>query len=125
MEHNPEILCSNVRGLNSRAKRDAVREFVASTKANIVCIQESKLDVVDQYTIMQCIGSAFDGFEYVPSVWTRGGIIVAWNNAFATISNVTRDEHALTGLVQPCHGEAWWITIVYGPQGDAAKLLFL
>lgn len=37
----------NVRGLNSRAKRNVVREIVASSLASVACIQETKLDVID------------------------------------------------------------------------------
>lgn len=47
MDYNPEILCWNMRGLNNPVKRKAVREFVASVKVNLVCLQETKLDVID------------------------------------------------------------------------------
>lgn len=42
-----ELVCWNVRGLNSPAKRKALREFVDSIHAAIVCILETKLEVVD------------------------------------------------------------------------------
>jgi hypothetical protein len=41
-----------VRGLNDPAKRSAVRNFVASLHVNIVCFQETKLDVVDDFVVM-------------------------------------------------------------------------
>lgn len=62
MDHNPEIICWNVRGLNNPAKRKAVREFLALVRVNVVCLQEMKLDAIDQFVVMQCLGPSFDGF---------------------------------------------------------------
>jgi exonuclease III len=40
------IVIWNVCGLNSRARRNVVRELVASEHPSIVCLQETKLDVI-------------------------------------------------------------------------------
>ena len=77
MECNPEILCWNVCGLNNPAKKKAVGEFLASVKVNLVCLQETKLDVMDPFVAIQCLGPSFDGFAYLPASDTRGGIFVA------------------------------------------------
>uniref|UniRef100_A0A452ZPN2 Endonuclease/exonuclease/phosphatase domain-containing protein n=1 Tax=Aegilops tauschii subsp. strangulata TaxID=200361 RepID=A0A452ZPN2_AEGTS len=66
MDHTPEIICWNVRGLNNPAKRKVVREFLSSLKVNLVCLQETKLELVDQFMVMQCLGPSFDGFAYLP-----------------------------------------------------------
>jgi hypothetical protein len=39
---------------------------------------ESKLAVLDKFTIMGILGQRFDGFVALPAVGTAGGIIVAW-----------------------------------------------
>ena len=36
----------NVRGLNSRARRDVVREFMIQERALVACLVETKLDVM-------------------------------------------------------------------------------
>jgi hypothetical protein len=36
----------NVRGLNARARRDIMRELVVAERPSIVCLQETKLDVI-------------------------------------------------------------------------------
>lgn len=77
MDLNPHILCWNVRGLNCPAKKKAVREFVTLVQVNLVCLQETKLDVIDPFIIMQCIGPSLDGFAYLPAHETRGGILLA------------------------------------------------
>ena len=60
-----ELVCWNIRGLNSPAKRKALREFVASIRTAIICILETKLEVVDQFVIMQCMGPAY--YIFLPS----------------------------------------------------------
>jgi exonuclease III len=72
-----EILCWNVRGLNDPRKRDAIREFLDTVHAKVVCFQETKMSVIDRYTILQCLGPAFDGFYFLPALGTRGGILLA------------------------------------------------
>ena len=116
MDLNPSVTCWNVLGFNNQAKRQAVKDFLVSVRPNLVCLQETKLDVVDNFLIMQCCGPSLDGFAYLPAVDTRGGIIIAWKNTVMIVDNITRDINSLTGLVHPKSGDDWWITVVYGPQ---------
>jgi exonuclease III len=71
------ILVWNVRGLNARARRDVVRELVASEHPSIVCLQETKLHVISPFDLMQIVGLGFEYF-YLPAKGTRGGILLAW-----------------------------------------------
>jgi mannosylglycoprotein endo-beta-mannosidase len=125
MDLNPQVLNWNVRGLNDRAKRNAVREFVESVKVNLVCLQETKLNVIDRYLVMQCLGSSFDEFAYLPAIETRGGILLAWDSTVLSITNIVLDSFSLTGHVKTLDQNNWWITVVYGPQDDADKIQFL
>lgn len=56
MDWNPQVLCWNVRGLNNMSKRNVVRNFISEAKVNLVCLQETKFDVIDAFVVMQCIG---------------------------------------------------------------------
>jgi exonuclease III len=125
MDINPEILDCNVRGLNDPAKRHAVRDFVASLHVNIVCFQETKLDVIDEFLVLQCLGPSFDGFVYLPAIETRGGVLLAWDTSVIEISNFSFDTFAVTGEVITKDNKRWWITNVYGPQRTEEKILFL
>lgn len=99
-----EIVCCNDRGLNSPAKRKALREFADSLHAAIFCIQETKLAVIDQYTIMECFGSSYDGFVYLPACETKGGVIITWNSSMLQISNLVNDTNFIMGYVSPSEG---------------------
>jgi exonuclease III len=70
------IVIWNVRGLNSRSRRDVVRELVTSERPSIVCLQETKLDVISQSDILQILGQGFDYF-YLLADQTHGGILLA------------------------------------------------
>lgn len=125
MDLSPALICWNVCGLNNPAKRKAIKEFIGTVKINIACLQETKLDVIDKYIVMQCLGLSFDGFAYVPSEETRGGILLAWESTVVDVVGVQSDTNFLTGWVQPKGSAPWWISVVYGPQGDELKSKFL
>lgn len=74
---------------------------------------------------MQCLGPSFDGFDYLPANETRGGILVAWDTTVMDIDSFVRDTNCLSGMVHNKDGTNWWITVVYGPQGDELKIEFL
>ena len=42
MDQEPKILIWNVRGLNARARRTAIRSLVVTTNASIACFQETE-----------------------------------------------------------------------------------
>jgi hypothetical protein len=72
------------------------------------------------------IGLDFDYFA-LPAVHTCGGILVAWDtNCWSVSSHILR-SHSLSVKVAPRANPdvTWWLTNVYGPQGDAAKIGFL
>ena len=50
-QHNCQLLNWNVRGLNDGARKDAVSEIVKDTRSTIVCLQETKLQLVDQNVV--------------------------------------------------------------------------
>jgi hypothetical protein len=117
-----EILCWNVRGLNDPRKRDAIREFLDTVHAKIVCFQETKMSVIDRYTVMQCLGPAFDGFSFLPALGTRGGILLAWDSSVVNMTNISLDSFSLNAEVHGHGSQAWWLSVVYGPQSVEDKI---
>ena len=78
-----------------------------SVHAAIVCILETKLEVVDKYVILQCMGPNYDGFTYLPSSETREGIFVAWDTTRVRLTNYLNDSHIVTAYVSPIEGPPW------------------
>jgi hypothetical protein len=120
------IFVWNVRGLNGRARRNVVREFIAQEKVSLACLQESKLSAVSNTLASEYLGPAFD-YAFLPAVNTAGGILLGWRADTWAVSNVSRQSHSLTAWLS-CRADprlAWWITVVYGPLEAAAQQLFL
>jgi hypothetical protein len=90
-----------------------------------VCFQETKLDVIDDFIVMQCVGPSFDGYVYVPAEDTRGGILLSWDTSILEVERISLDPHAITREVIPRDNNRWWLTTVYGPQSSEEKIEFM
>lgn len=126
-QRNCQLLNWNVRGLNDGARKDAVNNLVTDSRCTIVCLQETKLHLVDQNVVNRTLGPKFtNSFAALPAEQTRGGILLAVNDDFFDLSNIQLSTHAITATItMRADNLPWQITVVYGPQGDAAKLQFL
>ena len=63
-----KILRWNVRGLGSRAKRKRVRETILKASLDIVLLQETKLEILDDLVVRDLWESRFKGCECLPVV---------------------------------------------------------
>jgi len=62
----------------------------------------------------------------LPAEQTRGGVFLAVNEDFFDLSDIVLTSNAITAQINMrADGTGWQITVVYGPQGEAAKLQFL
>ncbi|XP_073353795.1 uncharacterized protein [Aegilops tauschii subsp. strangulata] len=126
MECNLKILFWNVRGLNNGAKHTAVYSVITAASPSIVCLQGTKLAVVTDSLVLDTLGPLYEDFYSLPAIGTRGGMILAWRRPDVSISNPLIGDHHIMALVTPLDGSVhWWLTGVYGPQEDAAKLDFI
>jgi exonuclease III len=68
-----KILVWNVRGLNSSVRQDSVRELVNSLRVEVVCLQETKMQIISDRFILSMLGTDFNDFIYLPFVGAAGG----------------------------------------------------
>jgi hypothetical protein len=73
------------------------------------------------------LGQAFSrNYAVLPAVGTRGGILIAADEDRFSITSVDARSYSVTVRIKHAAGnEEWTLTGVYGPQEDAAKLLFM
>ncbi|KAH7651412.1 DNA-(apurinic or apyrimidinic site) lyase protein [Dioscorea alata] len=76
-----KILSWNVRGLGRPSKRHFVKEFISSSRADILCLQESKLQEIHNSTWKSIGGSRLNFFDFIPANGSAGGIILAWDSS--------------------------------------------
>jgi exonuclease III len=70
-----KILIWNVRGLNATAQQDSVRTIVDASRADIVCIQETKISTMTNRVLLSALSSDFSEFTIVPTVGASGGYL--------------------------------------------------
>jgi mannosylglycoprotein endo-beta-mannosidase len=120
------ILVWNVRGLNSVTRRDAVRVVVNSYKIDVVCLQETKMVTVSRQIVLSMLGCDFDNnYIFLPSVGASGGILIAWRSCLGTVCATRVDTFSASVQFNSDNRGSWWLTCVYGPQDNQAKIQFL
>jgi endonuclease/exonuclease/phosphatase family metal-dependent hydrolase len=121
---NTNIVSWNVRGLNDGAKRMQVQNLLHSWKADIVCLQETKLPAVSKALIRSLSRGRFVDWICLESVGASGGILLMWDNRV-----VERLEEAVGTLSISCKfqnvssGFEWAFSGVYGPHRNAERRL--
>jgi exonuclease III len=120
-----KIIVWNVRGLNPLARQNSVRELLNCYGADIICLQETKMAQPSQRTLLSMLGYDFTGSLALPSIGASGGILIAWRRHLGVTGATRTDIHSV--CVQFCseEGHHWWLTCVYGPQSNEAKIQFL
>ena len=115
----------NVRGLNSRARRNVVRELVSQENISLLSLQETKLDDCPANVVLETCGADFD-FFFQPATNSYGGILLAWRRDAWSVTSPVIWSFSLSAKVTLLQSnETWWLTCVYGPQLDHEKMLFL
>ncbi len=116
------ILSWNVRGLNDQNKRCLVRSVVSKFRGAVLCLQESKVEVVSRSFLREFAGPCFDKCHFVRSVGSAGGIVTCWNSKLFSCTEVIVRRFSLTVRLKVAQsGSNIYITNVYGPPSWEGK----
>ena len=89
-----------MRGLNDVVRHDVVNLLVRDS-FYIVCLQETKLQNIDQGVVRQTVGTKFAyNFVTLLAAQTRGGILLAANEDYFTLSYQHLTANAVQELAQ-------------------------
>ena len=83
------ILSFNSRGLGSGVKCSTIRRMNLSNNVDILCIQETKKEVIDRKLCQYLWGDSSVTWEYVPSINAAGGLLCIWNNESFSVDRRT------------------------------------
>lgn len=85
------------------------------------------MEFVYSSTVLETLGSDFDEYVYLPANGTRGGILLAWKSRDVTITDPMFTTNTISARVKTPGSTSlpWWLSIVYGPQDNNAKIAFL
>lgn len=120
-----KIMSWNVRGLNEREKRLAVRQSILLERPDIVTFQETKLQLIDVVKFREMCGRRLDQYETVPAQGTRGGILIAWRHNMCTLTQLQQKWFTLTATFRDnSDGSQIMFTAVYGPTQQTLRQAF-
>ena len=128
MSHSDfDILSWNVRGLNMAARCLAVHETIAANTCHIACLQETKLQHIDDGLARFLGAYKLSCFAYKPSVGTKGGILILWNDVVVDLSNTSIRWFSVSAIVQLRRqaSDSFLLSTVYGPSRARGKEAFL
>jgi exonuclease III len=117
----------NVRGMNSGAIQEDIKQVTNIFKPDLICIQETKMEVINNTIIRSTLGYDYEGqFGYLPASGASGGILITVRDSVLHILNPTITSHTISVAIHDCRiNKTWWFTEVYGPQGELEKKMFI
>ena len=122
---NWNVLCWNIRGLNSGDKQLALSNAINASGCSVLCLQETKKPVIDHAFIKSCCPRRFDQFAFVPSRGASGGILTIWKSSVFSGTVVSNDTHVLvTTFVSTQSSQSWTLANVYGPCAGEERDIF-
>lgn len=125
-QNDLNFLCWNVRGLNCPARRETVLRLIQVVQPSIVCLQETKVEVIDTLLGMQFLGPRLNNFDYLPAEGVRGGVLIAWDEDLIEACDSTMHEFSLSLQITMKNSNiSFTLTSVYGPADDALKAQFM
>ena len=84
-----KILSWNVRGANDRAKRKVIKALIRSQRADLVCLQETKIQEMSQGVIHILGVGRFLGWGAVNARGAVGGVVVTPSGIGECFSNTS------------------------------------
>lgn len=114
-----------MRGLGSSGKRTAVRNVLLLNVMDIVCLQESKLEIPFASVLKEIRGSKLSDWECLSLsvVGSACGILVGWNEDLFALSSSSIGKFSVTVILKNRRdGLTWMLSSVYGPSDDLIKL---
>ncbi|KAJ4758039.1 DNA-(apurinic or apyrimidinic site) lyase [Rhynchospora pubera] len=126
MTTNLKVLCWNVRGMNEKEKRLAIKQTPKLEKPNVICFQETKLSQTSVQIISQACGNRYSQFLTVDALQGRGGLLTAWDPNILEVENsLASTFHLTVDFIVRKDGSKLRLTNLYGPSNQIGRDVFL
>jgi exonuclease III len=111
-----KMLIWNTRGLGDEDKNNIIFKQIMQSNANLICIQETKLQDITIFKARQFLPPRYTGFVFQPADGAAGGILFAWSEREYDVSVIQKNKHSLTVQVNSLSDDTnFVVTNVYAP----------
>src|ERR1044072_3989833 len=118
------VLSLNVRGIGSNINQQAVKCLVMKNRVDVLCVQESKMQVIDLSLCRKLWGDAAFEWDFVPAENRGGGLICIWRKGFLQNLSCRKDQRFLCiSGKRPGEDTTCVFVNVYGPSDRVEKSL--
>jgi exonuclease III len=119
---NLKIVTWNVRGLNDREKRLQIKNLIKMWKADVICLQETKLELVSRSLVKSLWGCHYVDWAVIGSVGASGGILVMWDRRVVEKVEEAIGQYSVSCKFQNVEDQfEWAFSGVYGPNTDSDR----
>ena len=121
---NLKIISWNVRGLNDCEKRLRIQNMIKGWGANIICLQETKMELITRREIRSLWGCQHLDWLHLGSIGASRGVLVMWDRRM-----VEKIDEAVGRFSVSCKFKnavdlfVWAFIGVYGPNSDHDRCL--
>ena len=120
-----KLLSWNVRGANNPNKRNVIRNFIRSQRADLVCLQETKIQEVTPAVARSLGVGRLSEWRAVEAEGSAGGIMVYWDTRKLELVETEIGDFSVTCMFTNVgDGFRWAFTRVYGPVKRSKRELF-
>lgn len=109
-----KIVSWNVRGVGRAGKRGVIKEVLRSIGPDIVILQETKKERLDDKVVGSLWKSRHRSWVALPSLGRSGGIVIIWDSRAVKVTECMIGNFSVTIKIE-AEGGDWWLTGVYGP----------
>ncbi|KAG6626350.1 hypothetical protein CIPAW_15G041600 [Carya illinoinensis] len=120
----PKIVSWNVRGLNEDNKRLQIRHLLREWKADIVCLQETKLKIISRNLVRSIWSCPYVDWVYLAAKGASGGILVMWDRRVVEKIEEFVGVYSVACSFRSVADDFLWVFAgVYGPNLDHERRL--
>ena len=120
-----KILSWNVRGASDRVKRKVIKALIRSQRADLVCLQETKIQDMSRGIVHSLGVERFLGWGAMSARGAAGGLVVFWDKRVLELVGMEVGLFSISCRFKNCEGGfLWTFTGVYGPTLKRYRELF-
>ena len=118
------IVTWNVRGLNNRDKRLCLKNMIKDWRADIICLQETKLELITAQIVRSLWRCQFVDWMFLRSMGASGGILLMWDKRVVEkVKDAVGQFSVSCKFKNVADQKVWMFTGVYGPNNDGDRRL--